>query len=76
MKSPRTRRPPAPSLESEAAFDLETFMDRPHLGDAVARCAYEVFQSHGSAPNLEVEEGWTKAESERLDEYVSGRRAA
>ena len=76
MKSPRTRRPPAPSLESEAAFDLETFMDRLHLGETVARCAFEVFQSHGSAPNLEVEEDWTKAESKQLVRYVWGRRAA
>ena len=76
MKSRRVLHPAAPSPEPEAAFDLETFMDRMHLGDTVARCAYEVFQSHGSAPNLEVEEDWTKAESERLDRYVWGRRAA
>lgn len=73
MKSRRVLHQAAPSPEPKAAFDLETFVDRMHLGDAVARCAYEVFQSHGSAPN---EEGWIKAESERLDEYVSGRRAA
>ena len=76
MKSRRILRPAAPSPEPEAAFDLETFMDRMHLGETVARCAYEIFQSHGSTPNLEVEQDWTKAESERLDRYVSGRRAA
>ena len=76
MKSRRVLHQAAPSPEPKAAFDLEAFADRMHLGGAVARCAYEVFQSHGSAPNLEVEEGWTKAESERLDEYGSGRRAA
>jgi hypothetical protein len=76
MTSRRILHPAIPSFEPEAAFDLETFMDRMHLGDTVARCAYEVFQSHGSAPNLEVEEDWTKAESERLDRYVWGRRAA
>jgi hypothetical protein len=76
MTSRRILHPAIPSPEPEAAFDLEAFADRMHLGDAVARCAYEVFQSHGSAPNLEVEESWTRAESERLNEYVSGRRAA
>ena len=76
MKSRRILHPATPSPEPEAPFDLETFIDRMHLLDTVARCAYGVFQSHGSAPNLEVEEDWTKAESERLDRYASGRRAA
>jgi hypothetical protein len=69
MTSRRILHPAIPSPEPEAAFDFEAFADRMHLGD-------EVFQSHGSAPNLEVEESWTRAESERLNEYVSGRRAA
>ena len=76
MKSQRTLHPAAPSPKPEPAFDLEIFVDRMHLGDTVARRAYEIFQAHGGSPSLEVEEDWTKAESERLDEYVWGRRAA
>jgi hypothetical protein len=76
MTSRRIAHPAIPSPEPEAAFDFETFVDRMHLGDTVARCAYEIFQSHGSAPNPEIEEDWTKAESERLDRYAWRRRAA
>ncbi len=76
MKSQRIPHPAASSPAVEPVFDLEIFVDRMHLGDTVARRAYELFKAHGSAPSLEVEEDWTKEESERLDQYVWGRRAA
>jgi hypothetical protein len=76
MKSPQRRvHHMARSAKQHEVLDLESFLDRMHLGDTVARCAYEVFQSHGSVPNLEVQEDWTKAESERVDS-LSRRRAA
>jgi hypothetical protein len=76
MKSRQQRvRHDISSSKRHEVLDLESFLDRMHLGDTVARRAYEVFQSHGSAANVEVEEDWTKAESERLDR-LSRRRAA
>jgi hypothetical protein len=68
-------KPPLSSTQA-GEFDHENFVERVHTGDAVARCAYEVFRMHGSASELELEEDWNQSEAARLDRYVSGRRAA
>ncbi len=70
------RRLQLPPSSPGEILDLESFMDRMHMGDNAARDAYQIFTSHGSVPELDVEENWMPMEAKRLTRYFSGRRAA
>lgn len=54
------------ATKSSLPVDLETIADRMHAQDAVARCALEIFQGHGSP--LADWQPWDRAESEVLQE--------
>jgi len=70
MKSQRTPHLIGPVAEPSAAVDLETFVDRMHAQDIMARCAFDIFQCHGSP--LADWESWIRAESEVLQGLTKG----